>query len=87
MPHSNSIVRCVSLLQWMGRSLMETKPGYLTTEFWVTMFGNLSGLLNLVGAWDFVPNKWIVIALAVLNGLYAVSRGQAKQGIPYTPNQ
>lgn len=64
---------------------METKPGYLTTEFWITMLGNLGGLLNLVGAWNFVPNTWIVGALAVINGLYAVSRGQAKQGVAYTP--
>lgn len=65
--------------------IMESKPGYLTTEFWITLFSNLGGLLNLLGAWNFVPNKWVVIAMAVINGLYAVSRGQAKQGVPYNP--
>ena len=63
---------------------LETKPAFYTTEFWVTMFGNLGGLLNLLGAWNFVPNQWVVIALAVINGLYAVSRGQAKSSVPYT---
>lgn len=61
----------------------ETKPGYETTEFWITIFTNIFALLNLAGAWDYVPNKWSAIAVAIVNGAYAVSRGQAKQGIPY----
>lgn len=65
---------------------METKPGYLTTEFWITVFSNFGGLLDLVGAWNFVPDKWIVIGLAIINAAYAVARGQAKQGVPYNPS-
>lgn len=64
---------------------METKPGVLTTEFWITVFTNLGGLLDLTNLWHFVPHNWVVLALAIVNGLYAVSRGQAKQGVAYDP--
>lgn len=63
---------------------LETKPALYTTEFWLTMFGNLGGLLDVFNVWNFVPNTWVVIGLALINGLYAVSRGQAKGGVPFT---
>jgi hypothetical protein len=66
---------------------METKPGYMTTEFWVQIFGQAVGLLQLTGAWQYAPdssNKYVMIAMAILGGLYAVGRGQAKQGVQYT---
>ena len=68
---------------------METKPGIYTTEFWVQIFGQAVGLLQLTGAWQYAPNssnKYVMIAMAVLGGLYAVGRGQAKQGVAYNPN-
>jgi len=61
----------------------ESKPGYYTTEFWLTILFNLFSLLNVTGIWDYMPNSWSVIAAAIVNALYALSRGQAKQGIPY----
>jgi len=67
---------------------METKPGIQTTEFWTMLFGQVVSLLQLTGAWQFMPdgnNKFVVIAMAVLGGLYAIGRGQAKQGVTYTP--
>lgn len=64
---------------------METKPGYLTTEFWVTVLSNFAGVLDLLGAWNFVPHRWIVLGLAIINAAYLVSRGQAKQGVAYKP--
>lgn len=67
---------------------METKPGIQTTEFWTNLFGQVVALLQLTGAWQYMPpsnNKYVIIAMAVLGGLYAVGRGRAKQGVPYNP--
>lgn len=64
----------------------ETKPGIYTTEFWITIFTNLAALVDIAGA-DYLntQNRYVVLAVAVVNGLYAVSRGRAKQGIPFEP--
>lgn len=66
---------------------MESKPGYLTTEFWVTIFTNVISLANLAGIWDYMPNKWSTVVLAIVNAAYAVARGQAKQGVPYNKSE
>ena len=58
-------------------SKMETKAGYKTTEFWLTMVSNLLGVFGVVkGMID--PNTAAVI-LAVLNGAYGVLRALQKQ--------
>lgn len=64
----------------------ETKPGYLTTEFWVTLFTNAIALVNLFGWWDYIPNRYAAVLMAIVNAAYAVSRGQAKQGVAYDPD-
>jgi hypothetical protein len=61
----------------------ESKPGVRTTEFWVAMAAGLVQMVNLVGIWDFVPNKYSTIILGVIAGLYALSRGIAKQGVAF----
>lgn len=64
----------------------ETKPGPQTTEFWLAIFGNVIGVAQLTGVWEYLPNgqnRWVIIALAILNALYAVGRGQAKSGVGY----
>lgn len=58
----------------------ETKAGYKTTEFWLTLAGLAA--VNLNGVVLTLPDKYQAIASAVLAGLYALSRGQAKKGIP-----
>lgn len=63
----------------------ETKPGVYTTEFWVTLFGALVTGADLFGVAELVPDTWAAIGLAVITGLYSVSRGVAKQGQPYVP--
>ena len=63
----------------------ESKPGWRTTEFWVTVIGALYLFLNTTGAVDELPKSWSSIALAIIGGAYAVSRGIAKQGIPFDP--
>lgn len=60
---------------------METKPGYLTTEFWVTILGSLYMFLNTTGILNEVPEKYSTFALAILGAAYALSRGHAKNGV------
>jgi len=63
----------------------ESKPGYRTTEFWITLIVGFYTFLNTTGAIDELPKTWSTIALAILAGAYAVGRGVAKQGIPFDP--
>lgn len=57
----------------------ETKPGYLTTEFWLLIVANV--LINL-GAIDVGDAKIKgLITLATIIG-YQLSRGLAKSGVP-----
>lgn len=64
---------------------LESKPGVRTTEFWVTVFTNILMILNLAGAWDYMPDRYSGIVIAVVNGAYAVARGVAKIGPSYQP--
>jgi hypothetical protein len=60
---------------------METKPGYLTTEFWVSIFTGAYMFFNTTGVLDQIPDQWAGLFLAVIGGAYTVSRGQAKNGV------
>jgi hypothetical protein len=60
---------------------METKPGYFTTEFWASLITGVYLTLNSSGAIDQIPKSWSAVALAIVSGAYAISRGQAKQGV------
>lgn len=64
----------------------ETKPGYLTTEFWLTIFTALFPVLNLLDVWNWASNWHAGILLTILGAAYSVARGQAKQGVPYNPD-
>jgi len=64
---------------------METKPGYKTTEFWLTILTNIVIGANLAGAFSGIPNRYAALVAAIVNGAYAISRGQAKQGVAYDP--
>lgn len=59
--------------------LKESKPGYLTTEFWLIV---IAEVLTQTGAIP-IPDKykWISATLAVIG--YAISRGLAKLNVPY----
>lgn len=61
-------------------AIKETKAGYKTTEFWLTVAGLVA--LNLNGVILTLPDKYQALGSAVLAGLYAISRGQAKSGVP-----
>jgi len=62
----------------------ETKPGYKTTEFWLSVLATLLGFLLASGAMDTVPqDSWIAKliggAVAVLATLgYSASRAKVK---------
>jgi len=64
----------------------ETKPGYKTTEFWLSILATLLGFLLASGAMDSVPEEsWIakliggVVAVLATLG-YSASRAKVKGG-------
>jgi hypothetical protein len=65
------------VLEAFPEVIKESKAGYKTTEFWVTIAGSAAALLGAV------PEKYQPIVLAVLGGAYAISRGLAKKGVPH----
>lgn len=52
------------------------KPGYKTTEFWVTTIVSVAALVAAL-AGELSP-KYAALAAAISQGLYAVARGLAK---------
>lgn len=56
----------------------ETKKGYKTTEFWVTVITSLAVVFNGIPA----PESKEGYIVAFIAGLYAVARGLAKRGTP-----
>lgn len=54
------------------------KPGWKTTEFWLTMLTNLIAIIgSLKGV---IPTETATIILAVANGVYGVIRAITKSG-------
>lgn len=66
-----------------GTGATETKPGYQTTEFWLVIATNVA---NIILAMSQVTDAKTAVMLATIgNGIYAVARGLAKQGVAYMP--
>ena len=71
-------------------STIPAKPGYKTTEFWLSLLATLLGFLLASGAMDTVPEEsWIAKLIggvvAVLASLgYSASRAKVKSGDPST---
>ncbi len=61
---------------------MAPKPGILTTEFWMNVVLQIILLLNTMGVWDYMPQKYTVIVQGILGAAYAGSRGLAKISPP-----
>jgi len=67
---------------------VDTKPGYKTTEFWLSLLATLLGFLLASGVMDAVPEEsWIaklvgglVAVLATLG--YSASRAKVKSEAP-----
>lgn len=61
-----------------AKKMTNAKPGYLTTEFWMTI---LTNIVTLVGALKgVIPDQAAAIILASANGIYGVVRAITKQG-------
>lgn len=56
----------------------ESKAGYKTTEFWVTVVTAILVVLNGIP----LPEKYEGAVVAALGAVYALSRGIAKKGVP-----
>ena len=63
--------------------MIQLKPGYRTTEFWVTSLTSLAALIAALSG-NLSP-RYAAIAAAVSSGLYGVSRGLAKVPTPIVP--
>lgn len=71
----------VSALVGTGSALVkETKSGYKTTEFWLTIAG---AVLAEVGALPGIGGSAKTFVAAGLAAVYSLSRGIAKNGIPF----
>jgi hypothetical protein len=57
-----------------------TKPGYKTTEFWVTSLASLAALIAALSG--HLSPKYAALTAAVSQGLYALSRGLTKLTLP-----
>lgn len=56
----------------------ESKAGFRTTEFWFTILTSILVVANAIP----MPEKYEGIVVAALGGVYAISRGLAKKGVP-----
>jgi hypothetical protein len=61
---------------------MAPKPGLLTTEFWTQGILQILLLLNTLGIWNYMPQKYTVLVQGILGAAYALSRGVAKISPP-----
>lgn len=59
------------------------KPGYKTTEFWVTALTSAAALIAALSG--HLSPRYAAIAAAVSTGLYAIGRGLAKVPTPVVP--
>jgi hypothetical protein len=69
--------------KYEGVPVKQPKPGWQTTEFWVTAL-TIAGLVVASAAASLSP-RYAAIGAAVSAGLYAVSRGLAKLFPPKAP--
>jgi hypothetical protein len=62
--------------------IVNPKPGYKTTEFWLTIFAIAAPTIEAIAG--NLPAQWAAIASGVATGMYAFSRGLAKSREPPT---
>lgn len=58
--------------------IKETKSGYKTSEFWLTIVGSISVATGLVPT-PVDTKGWALVALVAL---YCIARGLSKKGVP-----
>jgi hypothetical protein len=61
---------------------MPAKAGIKTTEFWSNVVLQILLLLNTLGVWSYMPQRYTVIVQGILGAAYAFSRGIAKISPP-----
>lgn len=60
--------------------MVGTKPGWKTSEFWLTVVTNLIGILGMEkGSVPAQYQPYVIAALTVLNAVYTVARTFIKQ--------
>ena len=64
---------------------MAPKAGVKTTEFWMHGILQVLLLLNPLGVWSYMPQKYTVLVQGILGAAYAGARGLAKISPPGTP--
>lgn len=67
-------------------TLVETKPFYKTSEFWLMVAGQAVIILQYVNVWTLFHGRWSFLAPVIQSALayaYIQSRGHAKSGVPY----
>lgn len=55
----------------------EVKPGFKTTEFWLTIATNVAAVVSTVAG--ALPPEKAGILMAIANGIYAATRAFAKK--------
>lgn len=62
-----------------GNKMDGTKPGWKTTEFWLTLLGTT--IPTLIGASSgAIPGKWAAVVLAASSAAYGLIRAITKNG-------
>jgi hypothetical protein len=62
---------------------VETKPFYLTSEFYLTIVAGLVPAGDLLHIYNILTGWHDGIIIAVVVGLYSLARGQAKSSVPF----
>ena len=59
---------------------METKPFFLTSEFWITVAVMVTAVSGVI---PDVSGKYKALGATIAAAAYAISRGLAKNGVPF----
>lgn len=54
------------------------KTGWKTTEFWITIFTVINGIVGQYA--ELIPQPYGLVVSAVVGAAYTISRGIAKKG-------
>lgn len=67
------------LIEALPYVVAETKKGYRTSEFWITIVGSLLVVLDGIP----LPEKYEGAVAGLIGAAYIISRGIAKKGVPH----
>lgn len=78
-----SLNKAISNIKEAYKMDSTVKPGYKTTEFWLTVITNIVTVIGAIKG--LIPANVATIALTVLNAIYGVIRTLAKSNAPDLP--